>query len=261
MLDTILVFGPDDEDLKNHHQRLLADDPIYGGNAWFARLREDYLEAEECRLGSEVFLQALVAERRRLFFRLTEDDERFDPWKLTVFQSTSTYRRDVLAPLRGKRDVDAGTMASLVQGLNRVWTGMLAGPLPRLYLTTGLDFTAARVSDIHLYDIPLRPSIHGDGVSMHYDRERFAPVLRIHLGRKHGADLVLTLTRFEFLMRVAQGALPSSFSKECYEDIVSFKIRVLSEFYSFNDGRAHEVSVLTTGQDGEFQARSLGLTL
>jgi hypothetical protein len=39
----------------------------------------------------------------------------------------------------------------------------------------------------------------------------------------------LTLTRYEFLSRVAtEGALPASFSKECYEDILAFKSRLLS---------------------------------
>ena len=33
----------------------------------------------------------------------------------------------------------------------------------------------------------------------------------------------LTLPRFEFLMRVAGGAMPSSFSRESYEDFLSLK--------------------------------------
>ena len=41
--------------------------------------------------------------------------------------------------------------------------------------------------------------------------------------------LPLSLTRYEFLSRVAtEGALPASFSKECYEDILAFKSRLLS---------------------------------
>ncbi len=38
---------------------------------------------------------------------------------------------------------------------------------------------------------------------------------------------LLQLTRFEFLNRVAEGALPSSFSRECYEDILAFKTNLL----------------------------------
>jgi hypothetical protein len=37
----------------------------------------------------------------------------------------------------------------------------------------------------------------------------------------------LNLVRFEFLSRVAtEGALPASFSKECYEDVLAFKSRL-----------------------------------
>jgi hypothetical protein len=39
----------------------------------------------------------------------------------------------------------------------------------------------------------------------------------------------LNLVRFEFLSRVAtEGALPASFSKECYEDVLAFKSRLLA---------------------------------
>ena len=40
----------------------------------------------------------------------------------------------------------------------------------------------------------------------------------------------LSPTRFEFLGgRVAEGALPSSFSLECHEDLLAFKARLLRE--------------------------------
>jgi len=41
--------------------------------------------------------------------------------------------------------------------------------------------------------------------------------------------LPLTLTRYEYLSRVAEGAMPSSFSKECFEDVMAFKSRLMRE--------------------------------
>jgi hypothetical protein len=38
----------------------------------------------------------------------------------------------------------------------------------------------------------------------------------------------MNLTRYEFLSRVAEGALPGSFSRECYEDMLAFKSRLLT---------------------------------
>ncbi|OBQ86434.1 hypothetical protein [Mesorhizobium sp. WSM3873] len=260
-LDALLVFGQNDADLQPHHQRLLADDTQYGVNPVFERLREAYLEADEDRGAADEFHAGLIAERRRLFFRLTEEDPRFDPWQLSVFQSAGAYRSQLLAPLRASRAVNPGLIARLVQGLNRVWTGMLAGALDKLYLTTGLDFTTARVSDLYLNAVPIELDFNGSGLSLGFDPDRHVPVLHVHLRQDHDAALPLTLMRFEFLMRVAHGALPSSFSKECYEDIISFKTRVLSDFYRINQGRSVLLSILSTGADGAFATRQLGIRL
>lgn len=260
-LDALLVFGQNDTDLQPHHQRLLGDDPQYGVNPGFERLREAYLGAEEDRSAADEFHLGLLAERRRLFFRLTEEDPRFDPWQLSVFQSAGAYRSQMLAPLRAGSVVDPALLARMVQGLNRVWTGMLAGTLDKLYLTTGLDFTTARVSDLYLNAVPLELDFNGSGLSFSFDPDRHVPVLHVHLRQNHDAALPLTLMRFEFLMRVANGALPSSFSKECYEDIISFKTRVLSDFYRINEGRSVPLSIVSTGADGALATRQLGIRL
>ena len=42
-------------------------------------------------------------------------------------------------------------------------------------------------------------------------------------------DFPLTLIRYEFLSRIAmEGALPASFSKECYEDLLAFKSQLIA---------------------------------
>ncbi|TPM23826.1 hypothetical protein [Mesorhizobium sp. B2-3-6] len=260
-LDALLVFGQNDTDLQAHHQRLVGDDPLYGVNPGFERLREAYLEAEEDRGAADEFHAGLIGERIRLFFRLTEDHPRFDPWQLSVFQSAGVYRSQMLAPLRAGNVVNPALLSRLVQGLNRVWTGMLAGTLDRLFLTTGLDFTTARVSDLYLNAVPLELDFNGSGLSFSFDSDRHVPVLHVHLRKDHDAALPLTLMRFEFLMRVAQGALPSSFSKECYEDIISFKTRVLSDFYEINAGRSVLLSILSAGTDGALATRQLGIRI
>jgi hypothetical protein len=44
-------------------------------------------------------------------------------------------------------------------------------------------------------------------------------------------DFNLTLIRYEFLSRIAiEGALPASFSKECYEDLLALKSQLISAF-------------------------------
>ncbi len=59
----------------------------------------------------------------------------------------------------------------------------------------------------------------GFGVSVRLVRSNDLPLVM----------LALSPTRFEFLGRVAEGALPSSFSLECHEDLLAFKARLLRE--------------------------------
>ena len=46
-------------------------------------------------------------------------------------------------------------------------------------------------------------------------------------GGNHSVSFDLTPIRFEFLSRVAEGALPASFSNECLEDLLAFKAKLL----------------------------------
>ncbi|MGO7388917.1 hypothetical protein ACCT20_37625, partial [Rhizobium ruizarguesonis] len=80
-----------------------------------------------------------------MFFRLGDQETRFDPWKLTVFEAAGMFQKEILWPLQAGGQVDPLALSLLVQGLNRVWTGMLAGEMETLYLSAGLDFSTARV--------------------------------------------------------------------------------------------------------------------
>jgi hypothetical protein len=58
--------------------------------------------------------------------------------------------------------------------------------------------------------------------------EGSVPVLKVSLTDEISKSLALHLVRYEFLSRVAEGALPGSFSRECYEDILAFKSQLVS---------------------------------
>jgi hypothetical protein len=55
------------------------------------------------------------------------------------------------------------------------------------------------------------------------------PMLDVSLAQGAGNSVAfdITPTRFEFLARVADGALPGSFSNECLEDMLAFKTKLL----------------------------------
>jgi hypothetical protein len=64
----------------------------------------------------------------------------------------------------------------------------------------------------------------------------------VYLEQARRTVLALNVLRYEFLSRVAEGALPSSFSRECYEDILSFKSRLLREWMDMRRAYGEEVA-------------------
>ena len=72
------------------------------------------------------------------------------------------------------------------------------------------------------------PSRLGERVEIVKGSDR-TTLLSVELAAGIECHLQLNLTRYEFLSRVAEGALPSSFSKECYEDILAFKTQILTK--------------------------------
>ena len=61
------------------------------------------------------------------------------------------------------------------------------------------------------------------------DDETGRPQLDISLapGTGNSVSFDLTPIRHEFIARVAEGALPASFSNECFEDLLAFKAKLL----------------------------------
>ena len=83
------------------------------------------------------------------------------------------------------------------------------GQANEVYLTTGLDLTTSPVSDIYLTQIELDSDPPGLEISARRPVAVPEAALRAN-GRAF--RFALTLPRFEFLCRVADGAMPSSFS-------------------------------------------------
>ena len=66
-------------------------------------------------------------------------------------------------------------------------------------------------------------------MAMKLDLENGRPQLDVSLAPGSGNSVAFDLTpiRHEFLSRVAEGALPASFSNECLEDLLAFKAKLL----------------------------------
>jgi hypothetical protein len=226
--DNLLIYGNSDAVLKGYFEELLSKDKFYGADQSYLASQRDYIEgSDESEQEASRFLEMLVSQRRGLFFKIPDlMSSEFSPWDLTVFGQAGDYIERVLMKLRANQRVEKAVLAKLTKGLNRVFIGMLVSSDRELLIATGLSGSSAKVSFI-LEDRVSVARRMTECIDIVKDDTGF-PTLRVSLTDSIHVDLRLTLTRFQFLSRVSDGVLPGSFSKECHEDILAFKARLVA---------------------------------
>lgn len=228
--DGLLVYGKDDSRLQDDFARLVGVDPVYGATAEFRAAQDAYLEGHEgARLddGSSEFLDLLEAQRRRLYFSLPESEPGYPRWSMTAFRFGGDYL-DIIESLKAKKPVSETTRGRIARGLNRVMTGLLLENVDRIFIASSGGFTQSRVSVLCDHETPSRRQ-GGVGMAIKLDEQTGRPQLDVSLAPGPGNSVAFDLTpiRYEFLSRVAEGALPASFSNECLEDLLAFKAKLL----------------------------------
>lgn len=225
-IDNILLFGPDDDALAQYYEELIVRRTPPAMLDQLRSERNDYLERPEASAaGEHPFLESLAAQRRALFFRVPGDQaEELRLWSLTAFSHAGEFLEQVAAPLREGGRVPRPILAKLVNGLNRVFTGMLVSTDRELLLATSLSNSGAGTSQLLEDRVSVSPR-RDERIEILPGSP--LPLLVVQLDADTRCPLPLNLVRYEFLMRVAEGALPSSFSRECHEDILAFKSVVL----------------------------------
>ena len=228
--DGLMVYGADDPKLLDAFKRLLGSDPVYGATQGYLASLQRYLEGDEAARidnGAQEFLDRLQAQRRRLFFTIPEAEKEYDHWLMTAFRFAGEYL-EMLDSLTAGKGVSESTRARLVRGLNRVMTGLLIENNDKLFVASSGGFTQSRISVLCDTEASARRS-GGVGMRIKLDplTERAALDVALAAGASHSASFMLSPVRFEFLCRVAEGALPGSFSNECLEDMLAFKAKLL----------------------------------
>ena len=255
-VDGLLVYGKDDIRLQADFDRLVGCDPVYGATVEFRAAQVAYLEGHEwMRLegGSSEFLNMLETQRRRLYFTLTDTDPDYPHWSMTAFRFAGEYL-DIIESLKAKKLVSETFRGRIVSGLNRIMTGLLLENVDRIFVTSSDGFTQSRVSVLCNYETPSHRQ-NGVGMLIKLDIETGRPQLVVTLasGSDNSVAFDLTPIRYEFLARVAEGALPASFSNECLEDLQAFRAKLLRKaenvhnagFVGDNDEGGGEASTLT----------------
>lgn len=220
-LDELIIFGDRDDELKRDYAELVAHDPHTQRNPGFAGLLIQYIRGEiNEEKETAAFIAELAHERRRILLHATSDQmKKHSLWSTTVFHHAGDFVEHFLDPIRNQMPPGIHHVRKLAAGLNRAWTGLLLDEnTHQIYMTSGLDLSTSAVSDLLLKEIDITDDPPGFSV----EPNGVVPkgVIRCN-GKQFSFDL--TLPRFEFLMRVAGGAMPSCFSRESYEDFLSLK--------------------------------------
>ena len=249
-LDNLLIYGRYSE--SEEYKALVSNDPYYGAVCYQAPL-EDYLQGE--RAHTETFMQALEAQRRRLFFSLPEASS-FDAWTLTVFRSARTFMNFVGA-LDVGNDVASFT-GDLVRGLNRTFCGMMIDHGTQVYLSSSGGDGRGRISPI--LEQQVRVGRHRRDIYFSFELadDRITPLVVVRDPTLTEDEQVidwfrLQITHFEYLTRVASGILPASFSRQCFEDFLDFKLRLIERIGDLigQSESAQSLSLDTITVDGQ----------
>lgn len=231
-LDELILFGDRIPDLMAWYHDLVESDPLSQRDPTFAAACRDYVDDDQEDV--DTFLESVADERRRLFF-LGDKDTLEDAlgkrsmWITTIFHSADDYLGNVARVTEKGESVSSSVIRKLVRGLNRIWTGHLCDDDERLFVAKGLDLSSAPISDILVLPIPILDDWGEERIVVVGPRPG-ALVPQVSIKWKADTDAFLfdlTLPRYEFLTRVAKGVMPTAFSKECWEDIITLKTRLL----------------------------------
>jgi hypothetical protein len=229
-VDNILIFGEGDEYLGVYFDELVAQDPFYGADSRFYAAKQQYIEGtDESGEQTQEFMQFLIRQRRRMFFKIPKGhEEELNLWELTVFKFAGEYLEAVVGSLKRGAVVKRPILSRLIKGLNRVFTGMLINSDRELFLATSGNNSQAKVSRILIERVSVDPN-KGEKITLQYDELSGIVLLSVFFAPDLQVAFNLTLIRYEFLSRIAmEGALPASFSKECYEDILALKSQLIA---------------------------------
>ena len=216
--------------LENDESDLPSDD--YYGRTIFEQIRTDYWE--DPAAGYSALSPAIRDQRRRLFFLMPEvrhvlsgnycDDS---PWHLSAYHWGDIYINLLRSKDERREDLLKLARYGIIRGMNRALNSSLTETQDNLWLT--------RPSGVYLGNET--PLLSFEPISWHSPFYWLAlqhpsapgrpPCIKIHTRSQSDplSHLDITPTLFEYLMRVARGALPTSFTNQCYQDIRNFQIR------------------------------------
>ena len=230
--ELILHERPDDV-----AERLKQVDPIYG-EAIFRDLRTTYIKGPQEDVDMKKISLAMASQRRRLFFQLSDAEANTigRVWLLTVFHNGAEYLEFKKQVSKAEKGVNASRIVQkIVTGFNRAITGLMtddsetlwvAGPIGKSDDQTGRITTIegiSRISSTSLFHLEVS-----------HDERRKRPKIEVKsqfqgIRYEDLPDMDVKPLLFEYLLRVADGSLPLSFSRQCHQEVKHFATMLQQE--------------------------------
>ncbi|MGE0500659.1 MAG: hypothetical protein AB7I79_03260 [Rhizobiaceae bacterium] len=250
------------------HASAVASDAEHGAPL-FEVLRSQYRRGELQEAEFVQFQRAIEAQRRRLFFTLppTDGGSDLDPWRLTVFRHGGQYIEFWDALLSGMAATKA--KSKLVKGMNRSYSGSMCDNDDSVWITGPAANTQSRVGRILDHEIPLGEKGAG-AVCFDFVVEAGRPAMAVKTrsGFRDPFETAviepLTPLLFEYLMRVEGGSLPRSFSRQCYEELRQFRLRVSARLRQDEVEAGDDLGslrIVRLGADGLLASETLGVAM
>ena len=251
---------------ENLHTAYVANDVSHGEHKFDKVLRLYHRGSIE---DFSVFRAAIEAQRRRLFFVLPSNEQsgNVDPWRLSVFVHGGAYLR-FSADLAAGRSVER-VKRQLVMGINRSLSGLMCDDDTVIWFTSPAANAQSRIGRVLDIEVPLGGNKRANiAFEFEYAESHSRPqmVVKIRPDAGGGLDLIerhpLQPILFEYLMRVAHGSLPGSFSRQCFEELRQFRLRVVAqltneEYISAEDVRA--IDLIRLDKSGRLLKESIGV--
>ncbi len=232
-IDNFILFG--NIKFSEQHTKELSN-PFFDFNA-FNGTKENYLNESEDDNSTEI-QNYLIFLRRHLFFNYQQeihvDNITINSKDLITYEHSEIFYNDVILPLQQSTKVSKHIIKDLALGLNRVFLGELLSRdgNDRLYIASSLTGTMSKLSSEVLSSIAFNQKHINQGIHLRllngFDDEYCKVNLEIEFDSKIIAKLELDLHMFEFLQRIADGILPTSFSVEYYERVLTFKAQIIN---------------------------------
>lgn len=273
-IDDLLLQGRPD-DVRQTTER---GDTTYGERLFEAQ-RNAYVRGGSGAFAPDSFRSGMEAQRRRLFFRLPDvpiaagqDALRFtsglSPWALSVFHHGGVYLRFRSAlKTGGDQSLVHHLSRALVRGMNRTLTGLMTEDSEQLWLAGAVGRTDDPTGRVVTNEpIPLAGGNALLHVAIEHDEQRGRPRLTVastFMDIKGMPSLDLRPILFEYLVRVSNGSLPSSFSRQCHQEIRRFAMMLTQAMARLPrkggaaTGEAIRMGLLHVGELGTIQRENI----